>query len=59
MKSAKILAAFQAKLLRVLHDGELERVDGNRTIKDRELVTATNKNLAGARRLIKLVRRLR
>ena len=42
-------AAFQAKLLRVLQEGEFERVGGNRTIKvDVRLVTATNKNLEEA-----------
>jgi len=41
--------AFQAKLLRVLQEGEFERVGGNRTIKvDVRLVTATNKNLEEA-----------
>ena len=42
-------AAFQAKLLRVLQEGEFERVGGNQTIKvDVRLVTATNKNLEEA-----------
>ena len=41
--------AFQAKLLRVLQEGEFERVGGNHTIKiDVRLVTATNKNLEDA-----------
>jgi Nif-specific regulatory protein len=41
--------AFQAKLLRVLQEGEFERVGGNRTIKvNVRLVTATNKNLEEA-----------
>jgi Nif-specific regulatory protein len=42
-------AAFQAKLLRVLQEGEFERVGGNHTIKvDVRLVTATNQNLEEA-----------
>jgi Nif-specific regulatory protein len=44
-----ISPAFQAKLLRVLQEGEFERVGGNNTIKvDVRLVTATNKNLEEA-----------
>jgi Nif-specific regulatory protein len=44
-----ISPAFQAKLLRVLQEGEFERVGGNHTIKvDVRLVTATNKNLEEA-----------
>ena len=44
-----ISSAFQAKLLRVLQEGEFERVGGNNTIKvDVRLVTATNKNLEEA-----------
>jgi len=44
-----ISPAFQAKLLRVLQEGEFERVGGNKTIKvDVRLVTATNKNLEEA-----------
>ncbi|MDE1571102.1 nif-specific transcriptional activator NifA [Aquabacter sp. P-9] len=45
----EISAAFQAKLLRVLQEGEFERVGGNRTLKvDVRLVCATNKNLEDA-----------
>jgi two-component system response regulator HydG len=41
-----ISASAQAKLLRVLQEGELQRVGGNKVIKvDVRLVTATNKNL--------------
>lgn len=41
-----ISASAQAKLLRVLQEGELQRVGGNKTIKvDVRLVAATNKNL--------------
>ena len=41
--------AFQAKLLRVLQEGEFERVGGNKTLKvDVRLVCATNKNLEEA-----------
>jgi Nif-specific regulatory protein len=44
-----ISLSFQAKLLRVLQEGEFERVGGNHTIKvDVRLVTATNKNLEEA-----------
>jgi Nif-specific regulatory protein len=45
----EISTTFQAKLLRVLQEGEFERVGGNRTIKvDVRLVTATNRNLEAA-----------
>nr|WP_245884316.1 nif-specific transcriptional activator NifA [Hartmannibacter diazotrophicus] len=45
----EISAAFQAKLLRVLQEGEFERVGGNKTLKvDVRLVCATNKNLEEA-----------
>ncbi len=44
-----ISASFQAKLLRVLQEGEFERVGGMRPIKvDVRLVCATNKNLEHA-----------
>lgn len=42
----EISAPFQAKLLRVLQEGEFERVGGTRTLKvDVRLVAATNRNL--------------
>ncbi|WP_034994501.1 nif-specific transcriptional activator NifA [Beijerinckia mobilis] len=45
----EISLSFQAKLLRVLQEGEFERVGGTRTIKtDVRLITATNKNLEEA-----------
>ena len=45
----EISAAFQAKLLRVLQEGEFERVGGSRTLKvDVRIVTATNRNLEEA-----------
>ena len=44
----EISAAFQAKLLRVLQEGEFERVGGNRTIKvDVRVIAATNRDLEG------------
>lgn len=45
----EISPAFQAKLLRVLQEGEFERVGGSRTIKvDVRLVAATNQNMEAA-----------
>ncbi|WP_204848170.1 nif-specific transcriptional activator NifA [Rhodopila globiformis] len=45
----EISAAFQAKLLRVLQEGEFERVGGTRTLKvDVRMVSATNRNLEDA-----------
>lgn len=45
----EISASFQAKLLRVLQEGEFERVGGNKTLKvDVRLVCATNKDLETA-----------
>jgi Nif-specific regulatory protein len=45
----EISPAFQAKLLRVLQEGEFERVGGNRTLKvNVRIVTATNKDLEEA-----------
>jgi Nif-specific regulatory protein len=45
----EISASFQAKLLRVLQEGEFERVGGAKTLKvDVRLVCATNRNLEDA-----------
>jgi Nif-specific regulatory protein len=45
----EISASFQAKLLRVLQEGEFERVGGNKTLKvDVRLVAATNRDLEAA-----------
>ncbi|WFU13170.1 nif-specific transcriptional activator NifA (plasmid) [Rhizobium sp. CB3090] len=45
----EISPAFQAKLLRVLQEGELERVGGTKTLKvDIRLICATNKDLEAA-----------
>jgi Nif-specific regulatory protein len=45
----EISASFQAKLLRVLQEGEFERVGGSRSLKvDVRLVCATNRNLEQA-----------
>ena len=45
----EISASFQAKLLRVLQEGEFERVGGTKTLKvDVRLVCATNRNLEAA-----------
>ena len=42
----EISAAFQAKLLRVLQEGEFERVGGSRTLKvDVRVIAATNRDL--------------
>jgi len=45
----EISSAFQSKLLRILQEGEFERVGGTRTLKvDVRLICATNKNLEEA-----------
>jgi len=45
----EISAAFQAKLLRVLQEGEFERVGGDRTFKvDVRIIAATNRDLESA-----------
>ena len=44
----EVSAAFQAKLLRVLQEGELERVGGTRTLRvDVRVVAATHRDLEG------------
>jgi Nif-specific regulatory protein len=44
----EVSAAFQSKLLRVLQEGEMERVGGNRTIKvDVRVIAATHRDLEG------------
>ena len=45
----EISPAFQAKLLRVLQEGELERIGGSRTLKvDVRVIAATHRNLEAA-----------
>ena len=45
----EVSAAFQAKLLRILQEGELERVGGNRTLKvNVRVIAATHRDLEGA-----------
>ncbi len=45
----EVSAAFQAKLLRILQEGELERVGGSRTLKvNVRVIAATHRDLEGA-----------